>query len=70
MHILQSEHTKLKESEATQLLEELNISKAQLPKIFVTDSALPKDSSIGDIIKIKRKDSETGQINVYYRVIV
>ena len=70
MHILQSEHTKLKESEATQLLEELNISKAQLPKIFVTDSALPKDSSVGDIIKIKRKDSETGQINVYYRVIV
>ena len=34
MHILQPKHTKLKEKEAQELLDKLNISKAQLPKIY------------------------------------
>jgi DNA-directed RNA polymerase subunit H (RpoH/RPB5) len=70
MHILQSEHTKLKDSEADKLLSELNISKAQLPKIFASDTALPQGSNIGDVIKIKRKDPETGEITPYYRVVI
>ena len=70
MHILQSEHIKLKESEAEKLIQELNISKSQLPKIFISDAALPNGCEIGDIVKIKRKDFETGEINEYFRVVV
>jgi len=69
MHILQPKHIKLNEKDAEELLNELNISKAQLPKIFSNDSALPKDCNVGDIIKMERKDKE-GKTAVYYRVVV
>ncbi len=68
MHILQPKHTKLNEKEVVELLTKLNVSKAQLPKILSTDSALPEGCSVGDVIKIERKyeeDSET-----YFRVVV
>ena len=68
MHILQPKHIKLKEKEAEELLKEFNISRAQLPKMFSDDPALPEGSEIGDIIKIERKDGE--ETPVYYRVIV
>ncbi len=68
MHILQSKHSKLSQKEAEELLAELNISKAQLPKILSTDSALPEDCSIGDIIKIERKEGD--KVVVFYRVVV
>jgi len=68
MHILQSKHVKLKEKEAEELLSKLNISKAQLPKILSTDSNLPENSSVGDIIKIERIDAN--KLNTYFRVIV
>jgi DNA-directed RNA polymerase subunit H (RpoH/RPB5) len=64
MHILQPKHIKLNEKEADELLQKLNISKAQLPKIFSNDAALPEGCNTGDIIKIERS---TG---VYYRVVV
>lgn len=64
MHILQPKHIKLNEKEADELLQKLNISKAQLPKIFSNDVALPEGCNTGDIIKIERS---TG---VYYRVVV
>jgi len=64
MHILQSKHIKLNEKEAEELLAKLNISKAQLPKILSTDAGLPEGCSVGDIIKIERKDGD------YYRVVV
>lgn len=68
MHILQPKHTKLNEKDSTELLTNLNISKAQLPKILSTDPALPEGCEIGDMIKIERKlDSK---INLYYRVVV
>lgn len=66
MHILQSKHIKLSEKEAEKLLEELNISKAQLPKIFLSDTGLPEGCIVGDIVKIQRKDEETP----YFRVVV
>ncbi|MEK6848469.1 MAG: DNA-directed RNA polymerase subunit RpoH/Rpb5 C-terminal domain-containing protein [Nanoarchaeota archaeon] len=69
MHILQPKHSKLKRDDAEKLLIKFNISLSQLPKINSTDSLLPKDTSIGDIIKIERKD-EDGKINEYYRVAV
>jgi len=68
LHILQPKHTKLSEKEAEVILKKLNVSKAQLPKILSTDSALPKECNIGEMIKIERKSGEN--IAVYYRIIV
>ena len=68
MHILQPKHSKLNENESEKLLTELNISKAQLPKILSSDSALPEGCIIGDIIKIER--NEEGKVNIYFRVVV
>lgn len=68
MHILQPKQTKLKEKEAQELLDKLNISKAQLPKIFSSDPSLSEDSEVGDIIKIERREGEV--VNTYYRVVV
>jgi DNA-directed RNA polymerase subunit H len=70
MHILQPKHIKLNEKETEELLENLNISKSQLPKILSSDPALPEGCNIGDILRIERKDSETGEINLYYRVVI
>ena len=70
MHILQPKHIKIKEKEAEEILEKLNVSKAQLPKILSTDPGLPEECSVGDIIKIERKDEEEGKVNLYYRVVV
>jgi len=64
MHILQSKHSKLSEKESEQLLIDLNVSKAQLPKILSTDPAIPEDCVVGDIIKIKRKEGD------FFRVVV
>lgn len=69
MHILQPKHSKLNEKETDELLQKLNISKSQLPKILSNDSALSEDCVVGDIIKIERKDSD-GKLNLYYRVVV
>lgn len=68
MHILQPKHTKLSEKEAQELLNKWNISKSQLPKIFLNDVGLPENSNIGDIIKIERNEDD--KINVYYRVVI
>ena len=68
MHILQPKHIKLSEKDAEQLLDKLNISKAQLPKILSNDSALSEDCKLGDVIKIERKVEE--KLVVYYRVVV
>jgi DNA-directed RNA polymerase subunit H len=68
MHILQPKHSNLGPKETEDLLDKLNVSKAQLPKIFSSDPALPEGSVEGDIIKIERNDGEN--ITVYYRVVV
>ena len=68
MHVLQPKHSKLSEKEVEELLQKLNVSKAQLPKIFAQDTALPENCDIGDVIKITRK-SDAGDV-LYYRVVV
>ena len=68
MHILQPKHIRLKEKEAQELLDKLNISKSQLPRIFSGDSAVPENSEVGSIIKIERKEGD--KVNTYYRVVV
>jgi len=67
-HILQPKHTILKQKETEKVLEDYNISLTQLPKIKITDAALPDGANVGDIIKIERKDEDGTQ--VYYRVVV
>ena len=64
MHTLQPKHSKLTEKESEQLLSEFNVSKAQLPKILLTDPVMPEDCAVGDIIKIKRKEGD------FFRVVV
>ena len=68
MHALQPKHSKLNEKEIEDILGNLNISKAQLPKILSTDSSLPDGCNIGDIIKIERKEGD--KVNLYFRVVV
>jgi DNA-directed RNA polymerase subunit H len=68
MHILQPKHIKLSEQETQELLDKLNVSKAQLPKIFSSDPALPEGCIVGDVIRIERKGSDG--VNLYFRVVV
>ena len=68
MHVLQPKHTKLKAEEDDKLLADLNISLAQLPKIKITDPALPEGCEISDVIKIEF-DEDSGVKHVYYRVV-
>lgn len=65
MHILQSRHKKINEKEAKRVLENLNISKEQLPKISSKDPGLTENCNVGDIIRIERKDEEP-----YFRVVI
>ena len=69
MHTLQPKHSKLSEKETKELLQKLNLSKSQLPKIFSDDTALPENCQVGEVIKIERKSPE-GIIGIYYRVVV
>ena len=68
MHILQPKHIKLSEKEAEELVTKLNISKSQLPKIFLDDAGLPEGCNVGDIIKIERKEGD--KTHIYFRVVV
>jgi DNA-directed RNA polymerase subunit H (RpoH/RPB5) len=68
MHILQPKHSKISEKESKELLERLNVSKFQLPKIYSNDPALPEGCAVGDIIKIERKEED--KVHFYYRVVV
>lgn len=68
MHVLQPKHSKLKVQEVEKLLQELNISLSQLPKIRVEDPALPENVQVGDVIKIEREDED--KTIIYYRVVV
>jgi len=67
-HSLQPKHSTMKPKDVDELLASLNISLTQLPKIKVSDPALPDGANVGDVIKIERKD-ESGT-HPYYRVVV
>jgi len=66
-HILQPKHTILKQEEIDKLLEKYNISLSQLPKIKIDDAGLPENASVGDVIKIERKEEDNTVI--YFRVV-
>ena len=68
MHILQPKHIKLSDKDREELLNKFNVSRAQLPKILLSDPGLPEKCVVGDVIKIERKEDD--KVNVYYRVVV
>lgn len=64
MHVLQSQHKKMKAEEVEKLLDKFRIGLSQLPKISQKDPALPEGCNVGDVIEIKREDGN------YYRIVV
>jgi DNA-directed RNA polymerase I, II, and III subunit RPABC1 len=69
MHELQPKHSKLNKEEAKKLLEKLNISLSQLPKISLEDPAIINNNfQTGDIVKIERKTEESEE--EFFRVVV
>ncbi len=68
MHTLQPRHVRLKTEEVKKLLAKYNISLSQLPKIRVSDPALPEGCSVGDVVRIERKEGD--KTKLYFRVIV
>ena len=69
MHILQPKHSKVSAVETREMLKKYNISTFQLPKIKITDKALPDNVKVNDIVKIERKTA-AGEKAVYYRLVV
>ena len=67
MHVLQPKTTKLSPEEIQKLLNDLNISLTQLPKIKITDPSLPENTEISDVFKIEREVE--GKKMTYYRVV-
>ena len=59
----------MSEKESRDLFEKLNISKSQLPKILLSDAALPENCAVGEVIRIERTNTD-GRTSVYYRVVV
>jgi DNA-directed RNA polymerase subunit H len=68
-HVMVPKHELLPEKEVKELLEQFNITKAQLPSILISDPALKgPDVKNGDVIKITRENPVTGT-SYAYRVI-
>jgi len=68
-HILIPQHRKLDEQETEEILKKYNVSRKQLPRIKINDSAiLEMDPKKGDIIEIIR-DSPTAGKSFFYRVV-
>ncbi len=68
-HILVPQHRKLNEEESQEILKKYNVSKKQLPRIKINDSAiLELDPKKGDIIEIIRDSPTTGK-SYFYRVV-
>ena len=68
-HALVPEHELLSESEVEDVLEEYGAKRTDLPKIKVSDPALPDEADVGDVIRITR-DSRTTDRAVAYRLVI
>lgn len=69
-HILVPKHSKLSVEETNKLLDKLNISVNQLPKILKSDPAIRHiETEPGDVICIERNSPTAGKAN-YYRVVI
>ncbi|MBU5575109.1 MAG: DNA-directed RNA polymerase subunit H [Candidatus Aenigmarchaeota archaeon] len=69
-HYLVPKHIILNEKEKNELLQKLNISEQQLPKISINDPIVKLiGAKEGDVIKIIRKSHTAGE-SIYYRLVV
>lgn len=69
-HNLVPKHELLSPEEAQKILDKYNVTRAQMPLILTTDSAIAHlQAQVGDIIKIIRKSRQIGD-SLYYRVVV
>ncbi|WP_248895209.1 DNA-directed RNA polymerase subunit H [Haloplanus halobius] len=69
-HELVPEHTVLDDPERVdEVLAEYNVSKTNLPKIKVSDPALPDEAERGDVVEIVRDSRTTDQATVYRLVV-
>ncbi len=63
-------HILLNDDEKKVLLENYKITPRQLPRILVNDPVISAmGGKIGDVVKITRKSSVSGEA-VYYRVVI
>lgn len=69
-HELVPEQRILPDGEREKLLEKLDITARQLPKILSADPVVKEmDAKIGDVLEITRKSLSAG-VAVYYRLVV
>lgn len=69
-HRLVPAHTVLTKDEADKLLETLQVTITEIPKILISDAALDTlEAKAGDIVCIERFSRITGT-SKYYRVVV
>ena len=69
-HVLSPTHEKLTADDVEQLLKNYNVEYAKLPKISITDPSIKQlEVKLGDVIKISRKSSTSGN-TVYYRMVI
>ncbi|MCX6814617.1 MAG: DNA-directed RNA polymerase subunit H [Candidatus Aenigmarchaeota archaeon] len=68
-HELVPKHEILTAAEKKELLEKVNATEKQLPKILDSDPVIKKiEAKPGDVIKITRKSQTAGE-TVYYRIV-
>jgi DNA-directed RNA polymerase subunit H len=68
-HELVPKHEILSGAEKKELLEKINASEKQMPKILDTDSVIKKiEAKPGDVIRITRKSATAGE-SIYYRIV-
>ncbi|MFB6106719.1 MAG: DNA-directed RNA polymerase subunit H [Halobacteriaceae archaeon] len=68
-HELVPDHTVLDEPAVEEVLAEYDIDRTELPKIDVTDPALPSAAEPGDVVEVVRESRTTDQAVVYRLVI-
>jgi DNA-directed RNA polymerase subunit H len=68
-HELVPEHEVLDDEEVEAVLDEYDTRRTDLPKIKSSDSALPAEAEIDDVVRITR-DSRTTDEAVVYRLVV
>ncbi len=68
-HSLVPEHDLLSAAEIEDVLEEYDIKRTDLPKIDLSDPALPEGAAPGDVVRIER-DSRTTERAVVYRLVI
>ena len=69
-HLLIPKHEKLSDKDKAELLKKYSISVNELPKILLSDTAIAElNVKEGDVIKITRKSSTSGEA-YYYRGVV